>query len=109
YSTSRRSRSRRPLTRNGSPAASHVMVVLLHCDAAGEPFRVRGRRERDRRLVEYLRAVQLVERVAADDLPHCLLVFGRLVMEIVGSLYLGVPGHVLLLTRWARRRMPPDR
>ena len=45
-----------------------VMAVLLHRHAAGRPFRVRRRRIGDRWLVEDLRAVELVDRVADDDL-----------------------------------------
>src|SRR5262245_50743781 len=39
-----------------------VMMILLHRDPAGEPLRIRRGGEPDRRLVEYLCAVQLVDR-----------------------------------------------
>jgi aminomethyltransferase len=54
---------------------AHVVVVLLHRYPAGQPFRVRRRRELDGGLVEHLGAVQLVHRMADDDLPDSSLVF----------------------------------
>ncbi len=59
-------------------AEAHVMAVFLHRDAAGEPLGIGRRRKGDGGLVEDLRAVKLVDGVAAHDLANGGLVLGRL-------------------------------
>ena len=66
----------------GQALEAHVVMVLLHRDAAGQPLRVRRGRQLDRGLVEHLRAVQLVDRVADHDLLHGSLVLLRLLREL---------------------------
>ena len=61
----------------GEVAKAHMMVILLHRDPAGKPFRVRRRRQRDRRFVEHLGAIKFVDGVADDDfLDRLAIVFG---------------------------------
>ena len=92
----------------GELLEAHVVVVFLHRHAAGEPFRVRRWRELDRRLVEYRRAVKLVERVAAHDLAHRGLVFLGLLAELLYGLDGRIGGHDFL-REWDRRKMLPGR
>ena len=63
------------------PPEPNMVMVLLHCHPAGQPLGVRRRRQRNGGLVEHLRAVKLVDRVADDDLLHRCAVFLRLVHQ----------------------------
>jgi hypothetical protein len=56
---------------------AHMVPVFFHGDAAAEPLGIGRRRQCDGWLVEHARAVELVDGVAAHDLAHRLLVFGR--------------------------------
>jgi hypothetical protein len=73
------------LVRQGLEA--HVVMVLLHGHAAGQPFGVGRGGEMDGRLVEHLRSVQLVDRVADHDLVHGALIFLRLLGELGDRLH----------------------
>src|SRR5258708_18426490 len=63
-----------------------MMAVFLHRHAAGQPLGVGRRRIGDGRLVEHLRAVELVDGVADDQLGHGLAVFLGCVRELFDGL-----------------------
>ena len=71
----------------GQTLEAYVMVILLHRDATGQPLGIGRGRELDGRLVEHLRAIQLVHGVADDDFLDRRLILLRLLGQIGGGFY----------------------
>ena len=65
---------------------AHVMAVLLHGDAAGQPLGVGRRRVGDGGLVEHLRAVELVHGMADHQLGDGLAILFRSALQLFDGL-----------------------